>query len=57
MKPGSVFINAARGTGVWTLRRWRAHWKADTSLGAAIDVFPKEPKSNDETFRVGAAQV
>lgn len=49
MKPTSILINAARGTVVDidaladTLRDKRI-------LGAAIDVFPVEPRGNDEEF-------
>lgn len=49
MKQGGIFINAARGTCVDI----DALAEAITSKhlnGAAIDVFPKEPKSNDEEF-------
>lgn len=50
MKPGSVLINASRGTVIDidalsdTLREGRL-------AGSAIDVFPKEPGSNDELFQ------
>ena len=49
MKPGSHLINASRGTVVNiealadALQRQHLH-------GAAIDVFPVEPQSNDDTF-------
>ncbi len=49
MKKGAIFINAARGTTVDI----PALAEAITSKhlnGAAIDVFPKEPKANDEIF-------
>ncbi len=49
MKKGGIFINAARGTCVDI----DALAEAITSKhlnGAAIDVFPKEPKANDEIF-------
>ena len=47
MKTGAIFINAARGSCVDLDDLARA---IDTKKlsGAAIDVFPKEPKSNDE---------
>ncbi len=47
MKTDSIFINAARGTCVKIedLTEVIANGKL---RGAAIDVFPKEPKSNDE---------
>ncbi|MFC3692289.1 phosphoglycerate dehydrogenase [Chenggangzhangella methanolivorans] len=50
MKPGSCLINNSRGTVVDldaladALRRGHLH-------GAAVDVFPVEPKSNNERFR------
>lgn len=47
MKAGSIFINAARGTCV-VLEDLAEVLKNGKLRGAAIDVFPKEPKSNDE---------
>lgn len=49
MKAGSIFINAARGT-VVDIDALCAVLKSKKLLGAAIDVFPVEPKSNDEEF-------
>jgi len=49
MKPGSVLINASRGTVVEIEPLAQAH-KAKKLLGAAIDVFPTEPSSNKEAF-------
>ena len=49
MKPGSIFINAARGT-VVDIDALCAALESKKILGAAIDVFPVEPKSNDEEF-------
>ncbi|WP_028670685.1 phosphoglycerate dehydrogenase [Saccharospirillum impatiens] len=49
MKPGSVFINAARGT-VVDIDALAAVLKDKKLLGAAIDVFPVEPRSNDDEF-------
>ncbi len=49
MKPGSVFINAARGT-VVDIDALCAALESKKILGAAVDVFPVEPKSNDEEF-------
>ena len=49
MKPQAVLINASRGD-VVDLDALAARLAAGALLGAAIDVFPKEPKSNDETF-------
>lgn len=49
MKQGSVFINAARGT-VVDIDALAAVMRSDKLLGAAIDVFPVEPRSNAEEF-------
>lgn len=49
MKPGSIFINAARGTCV-DIDTLTAALESKHIGGAAIDVFPKEPKGNDEEF-------
>lgn len=49
MKASSIFINAARGTCVVLVDL--AEVIANGKLrGAAIDLFPKEPKSNDESL-------
>ena len=49
MKPGSVLINASRGT-VVEIEPLAHALKAKKLLGAAIDVFPTEPSSNKEAF-------
>jgi D-3-phosphoglycerate dehydrogenase len=49
MKQGSILINAARGT-VIDIDALCATLETDKLLGAAIDVFPVEPKSNNEEF-------
>lgn len=49
MKEGSVFLNAARGT-VVDIDALANVLKSGKLLGAAIDVFPVEPKSNDDEF-------
>jgi len=49
MKPGSVFINAARGT-VVDIDALCGALKSGKLLGAAVDVFPVEPRSNDDEF-------
>ena len=48
-KDGAVFINAARGT-VVEIEPLAAALKSGKLLGAAIDVFPAEPKSNKDEF-------
>lgn len=49
MKQGAIFINAARGTTV-DIPALADAIKSKHLNGAAIDVFPKEPKANDEVF-------
>ncbi|MDO2946868.1 phosphoglycerate dehydrogenase [Aeromonas simiae] len=49
MKPGAVFINASRGT-VVEIDALVEVLKSGHISGAAVDVFPVEPKSNDEEF-------
>lgn len=49
MKPGSIFINAARGT-VVEIDDLVTVLKSGHLGGAAIDVFPVEPRSNDDEF-------
>ncbi|WP_421234573.1 phosphoglycerate dehydrogenase [Aeromonas enteropelogenes] len=49
MKPGAIFINASRGT-VVDIDALADVIKSGHISGAAIDVFPVEPKSNDEEF-------
>ena len=48
MKEGSIFINAARGTCV--IEDLADAIKSGHIAGAAVDVFPKEPKANGEEF-------
>ncbi len=51
MKKGAMFINASRGTVVDIEALAEALTGDDPRVGgAAIDVFPVEPKSNDEEF-------
>jgi D-3-phosphoglycerate dehydrogenase len=49
MKPGGYFINNSRGT-VVDLDALAAALKEGRLRGAAVDVFPVEPKSNAEKF-------
>ncbi len=49
LKQGACLINASRGT-VVDIEALSESLKAGRLSGAAIDVFPKEPKSNDEVF-------
>jgi len=49
MKPGSILMNASRGT-VVDIDALAEALVSGKLLGAAIDVFPVEPKSNDEEF-------
>ena len=49
MKPGSVLINASRGT-VVSIEPLAEALREKKLLGAAIDVFPLEPRSNKDMF-------
>ena len=49
MKPGAHLINASRGT-VVEIEPLAAALREDRLGGAAVDVFPAEPKGNDESF-------
>jgi D-3-phosphoglycerate dehydrogenase len=49
MKKGSIFINASRGT-VVDIAALVDAIKSGHLSGAAVDVFPVEPKSNNEEF-------
>lgn len=49
MKPGSFLINASRGT-VVEIDALAQALQSGHLLGAAIDVFPVEPKSNKDEF-------
>ncbi|WP_028022951.1 phosphoglycerate dehydrogenase [Enterovibrio calviensis] len=49
MKPGAVFINAARGT-VVDIDALCGALESGHIGGAAIDVFPTEPKTNSDPF-------
>ncbi len=50
MKPGAHLINASRGT-VVDIDALSAALESGHLHGAAIDVFPQEPKGNDTSFR------
>ncbi|KAA8980348.1 MULTISPECIES: phosphoglycerate dehydrogenase [Gammaproteobacteria] len=49
MKQGSILINASRGT-VLDIDALADALRSGKLLGAAVDVFPTEPKSNNEEF-------
>lgn len=49
MKDGAIFINASRGT-VVDIPALAQALESKKVAGAAIDVFPTEPKSNSEEF-------
>ncbi|PAV25925.1 phosphoglycerate dehydrogenase [Tamilnaduibacter salinus] len=49
MKPGSILMNASRGT-VVDIEALTETLRSGKLLGAAIDVFPVEPRSNDDEF-------
>ncbi|WP_028109204.1 phosphoglycerate dehydrogenase [Ferrimonas futtsuensis] len=49
MRQGSILINASRGT-VVEINALSAALSSGRIRGAAVDVFPVEPKSNDEEF-------
>ena len=49
MKPGSVFINASRGT-VVDIEAAAAALEGGPLGGAAFDVYPVEPEGNDQEF-------
>ncbi len=49
MKPGAALINASRGT-VVQIEPLAQALQSGHLLGAAIDVFPTEPKSNQDEF-------
>lgn len=49
MKYGTIFINASRGT-VVDIKALAEALESKKVGGAAIDVFPTEPKGNDEEF-------
>jgi len=50
MKPGAILINASRGT-VVEIDPLADALKSGHLLGAAIDVFPTEPRSNKDEFQ------
>ena len=49
MKEGAIFMNLARGK-VVQIDALKAVLESGKLKGCAVDVFPKEPKSNDEPF-------
>ncbi|MBU1360184.1 MAG: phosphoglycerate dehydrogenase [Gammaproteobacteria bacterium] len=50
MKPGAILINASRGT-VVEIEALADALKEKRLLGAAVDVFPVEPRSNKDEFQ------
>ncbi len=50
MRPGAHLVNASRGT-VVDVAALAAALESGHLAGAAIDVFPSEPKGNDEEFQ------
>lgn len=55
MKPGAIFINAARGT-VVEIDALCSALESKHLSGAAVDVFPVEPKTNKDPFKSPLAQ-
>lgn len=49
MKPGAIFLNASRGT-VVDIEALAEALKSGHLAGTAIDVFPVEPRGNDDEF-------
>ena len=49
MRPGTALINASRGT-VVDIEALAAQLRSGHLSGAAVDVFPIEPKGNDDAF-------
>lgn len=49
MKDGAIFLNLARGK-VVKVEALKEALESGKLKGCAVDVFPKEPKSNDEPF-------
>ncbi|MFM7023986.1 MAG: phosphoglycerate dehydrogenase [Flavobacteriales bacterium] len=49
MKDGAAFVNLSRGF-VVDIAALVKHLKSGKISGAGVDVFPKEPKNNDEAF-------
>jgi len=49
MKPGAILLNASRGT-VVEIEPLAEALKSKKLLGAAIDVFPVEPRTNKDEF-------
>ncbi|MFD1095609.1 phosphoglycerate dehydrogenase [Salegentibacter chungangensis] len=50
MKEGAIFLNLARGQ-VVDVDALKKHMESGHIRGAGVDVFPKEPKTNNEEFQ------
>ncbi|OIP96424.1 3-phosphoglycerate dehydrogenase [Candidatus Wirthbacteria bacterium CG2_30_54_11] len=49
MRPGAIFLNLSRGS-VVDIHALKKHLASGHLRGAALDVYPEEPKNNDEMF-------
>ncbi len=49
MKEGSIFLNLSRGH-IVDLESLAKNLRSGKLIGAALDVYPREPRSNDEPF-------
>lgn len=56
MKDGVIFLNLSRGF-VVDMKALETNLKKGKIAGAAVDVFPQEPKSTDEPFTCGLQNI